>query len=117
MPLVPTVLAGLSVLLPVATVLAARRRSARAYGIATGSKWVGIAQIAVALVAVLTGFIATGSAASSPGLSADDQSRMWSNGLAEAIYNFAFGAVLGGPAWWVGRHYMGRAAPARLDGQ
>jgi biopolymer transport protein ExbB len=56
----------------------------------------------VGLLGVVSGLIATVGALQAPGLSDADHSRMWSNGIAEAFYDTAFGALISAPAWIVG---------------
>ena len=53
----------------------------------------------VGMIGVIAGLILTVGATAAPGLTESDRTRMWSNGLAEAVFNFAFGAFLAAPAF------------------
>jgi hypothetical protein len=64
----------------------------------------GFALAGVGILSVVSGMILTVGATAAPGLSGSDRTRIWSNGLAEACYNFVLTSVVAIPALLVARN-------------
>jgi len=79
---------------------------AKQRSLAKSCRVLGIAVAVVGVFDLVAGLILTVAATAAPGLSESDRTRMWSNGLVEAGYNFLLAFVVATPALLVARHSL-----------
>lgn len=69
------------------------------------ARWTGLTSLGIGLVGVVVGTALTLNAMSGPGLSQSDRQRVFSNMIAEIIYNLVITGIAAAPAlavsWWV----------------
>jgi hypothetical protein len=83
--------------------------SRHARRVATVCRALAFITLCLGLFLALSGIIAMRGAMTAVGLSASDQQRIWSNGLAEALYSTALPLLVGLPALLAARFALKRA--------
>jgi hypothetical protein len=68
-----------------------------------------------AILSAVCGVLQTRETLTAPGLSLADQQRLWSSGMAEALYNLGLGIVIAVPVWLAARFALKRAPAAAPD--